>query len=54
MFNDPFVIEWIDDGQVAGEQRFAALGIVGDAVRLVSARRAVSFERRRYHDENQT
>ena len=66
VFDDPFVIEWIDDGQDAGEHRFAALGMVehrilfvaytmrGDAIRIISARRAVSFERRRYHDENQT
>ena len=27
VFDDPFVIEWIDDGQDAGEQRFAALGM---------------------------
>lgn len=65
VFSDPFVIEWADDGQCEGEQRFAALGMVenrvlfvaytlrGDVIRIVSARRAGPFERRRYHDENQ-
>jgi uncharacterized protein len=65
VFDDPFAIEWSDDGRDAGEQRFAMLGMVenrllfvaytirGDHIRIISARRAVSFERRRYHDENQ-
>jgi uncharacterized DUF497 family protein len=66
VFDDPFVVEWPDDAQDAGEQRFAALGMVegrilfvaytmrGDTIRIISARRAEPFERRRYHDENQT
>ena len=66
VFSDPFVIEWLDDGQDASEQRFTALGMSeqrilfvaytlrGDAIRIISARRAESTERRRYHDENQT
>jgi hypothetical protein len=28
VFSDPFIVEWIDDGQTETEQRFAALGIV--------------------------
>jgi len=66
VFDDPFVLEWFDDGQTDGEQRFTALGMVegrlvlvaytlrGDAIRIISARLAERFERRRYHDENQT
>jgi len=64
VFEDPFAVDWIDDGQDEGEQRFATLGMVegrllfvayamrGDAIRIISARLAEPFERRRYHDEN--
>ena len=66
VFDDVFAIEWPDDHQDAGEQRFAVLGVVegrilfvvytmrDEIIRIISARRAESFERRRYHDENQT
>ena len=65
VFDDPFAVEWPDDDQDAGEHRFAVLGMVedrllfvaytmrGESIRIVSARRTVPFERRRYHDENQ-
>ena len=63
---DPFIIEWIDEGQDEHEQRFSALGMVenrllfvaytmsGNAIRIISARRAEPFERRRYHEEDET
>jgi uncharacterized DUF497 family protein len=66
VFADPFIIEWTDEGQDKREQRFNALGMVenrllfvaytmrGDTIRIISARRAEPFERRRYHEENQT
>jgi uncharacterized DUF497 family protein len=66
VFADPFIIEWIDEGQDEHEQRFNALGMVEDrllfvaytmrrdTIRIISARRAEPFERRRYHEENQT
>ena len=66
VFADPFIIEWIDEGQDEHEQRFNALGMVEnhvlfvaytmrkDTFRIISARRAEPFERRRYHEENQT
>ena len=66
VFTDPFIVEWIDDGQAEQEQRFNALGMVEnrllfvaytmreDTIRIISARRAEAFERRRYHEENQT
>jgi uncharacterized DUF497 family protein len=66
VFLDPFVIEWIEEGQDEHEQRFSALGMVenrllyvaytmrGSAIRIISARRAEAYERRRYHEENQT
>ena len=66
VFADPFIIEWVDEGQDEHEQRLSALGMVenrllfvaytmrGKTIRIVSARRAEPFERRRYHEENQT
>jgi uncharacterized protein len=65
VFNDPFLLEWIDNTQSQSEIRFAALGMVeqrvlfvafemrGELIRIISARRAVAAERRRYHHENQ-
>lgn len=65
MFSDPFSLDWADDGQDEGEQRFATVGLVegrllfvaytmrGDAIRIISARLPEPFERRRYHEENQ-
>ena len=66
VFADPFIIEWIDESQDEREQRFSALGMAenrllfvaytmrADTIRIISARRAEPFERRRYHEENQT
>jgi len=66
VFNDPFALEWEDDGQDEGEQRFATLGMVdgrlifvaytlrGDAIRIISARLPEPFERRKYYEQNQT
>jgi uncharacterized protein len=64
VFNDPFALDWPDESQAEDEQRFVTLGMVearlllvvyamrGDAIRIISARLAEPFERRRYHDEN--
>jgi uncharacterized protein len=66
VFKDPFALEWEDEGQDEGEQRYVILGMVegrmvfvaytmrGEAIRIISARLAEPFERRKYHDENQT
>jgi uncharacterized protein len=66
VFADPFIVEWLDEGHDDNEQRFAALGMVetrllfvsytmrGAAIRIISARRAEPWERRRYHNENET
>ena len=66
VFSDRFILVWIDDGQDESEERFAALGMVdnrlffvayttrGDTMRFISARPAEPFERRKYHNENQT
>jgi uncharacterized DUF497 family protein len=63
---DPFIVDWIDDGQDDSEERFGALGMVeerhlfvaytmrGQAIRIISARLAEPFERRMYHEENKT
>jgi uncharacterized DUF497 family protein len=64
VFDDPFALDWADEGQDEGEQRFATVGMVegrllfvaytmrGDAIRIISARLPEAFERRRYHEEN--
>ena len=66
VFSDAFIVEWMDEGQDESEQRFAALGMVncrllfvaytmrGERIRIISARPAEPFERRKYHNENQT
>ncbi len=66
VFSDPFIVEWEDGGQDGGEERFAALGMVdnrlifvaytirGETIRIISARPAEPFERRKYHNENKT
>lgn len=64
VFKDPFAVEWQDDSQDYGEDRFLILGIVegrvlhvtyverNGNVRLISARRAEAYGRRYYHEEN--
>ena len=66
VFEDPFAVEWADDGQHDAEDRFVAVGRVdgrllfvsytlrGSRIRIISARLAEPFERRRYHNEDQT
>jgi hypothetical protein len=64
VFKDPFALDWIDDAQDESEERFATLGMVegrllfvayavrSGVIRIISARLAEPFERRRYHEEN--
>jgi uncharacterized DUF497 family protein len=64
MFKDIFAVEWVDSGQDEHEDRFVAIGMVenrllfvaytmrGETIRIISARKAEPYERRRYHDEN--
>lgn len=64
-FRDPFAVEWEDGAQDTGENRFVIFGMAedrlpfvayalrGDVIRIISARLAELFERRRYHEENQ-
>lgn len=66
VFRDTFAIEWADHAQDDPEPRFVTVGMVenrlllvaytvrGIVVRIISARLAEAYERRRYHDENET
>jgi uncharacterized DUF497 family protein len=63
-FRDPFAIEWLDISRDAGEHRYALLGTVDgkvlfvayalrqERIRIISARGATRYERKRYHEEN--
>jgi uncharacterized protein len=64
VFKDPFAIDWLDEREPYGEDRYVILGMVenrllyvaytmrGDKIRLISARGAEPHERRQYHEEN--
>jgi hypothetical protein len=63
-FKDPFAIEWLDAGQDLSEVRFAMIAMVenrllfvaytmrAERIRIITARKAEPYERRKYHDEN--
>jgi uncharacterized DUF497 family protein len=64
IFNDPFAIDWLDDREDYGEERYGILGMVNDRllfvaytlrderIRIISARGAEPYEVRRYHEDN--
>ncbi len=64
VFDDRFALEFEDDSEAYGEQRFITIGIAGgqvlvvthtlrgERIRIISARKAEPAERRRYHDED--
>ncbi len=64
VFKDPFAIEWLDDREPYGEDRFVIIGMAsdrllyvaytmrGDVIRIISARGAEPYEKRQYHEEN--
>lgn len=64
VFADPFAIEWRDEREDYGEDRYAILGMVEsrllyvaytirrEKIRIISARGAEPHERRQYHEEN--
>lgn len=64
VFKDPFALEWIDDSHGAQELRYSIIGLAesrllfvaytmrGEAIRIISARKAEPYERRRYHSDN--
>ena len=61
---DPFAIEWIDQSEAYGEERWNLLGMSagvilhvthterGERIRIISARRAERHEQDRYYREN--
>ncbi len=64
VFKDPFAVEFLDDRQDYGEDRYVIIGIVDglilyvayterkDVIRIISARRATKHEREIYLQEN--
>jgi uncharacterized protein len=64
VFKDPFAIEWLDDREPFGEDRFVIIGMAGDrlpyvaytrrgdVIRIISARGAEPYEKRQYHEGN--
>jgi uncharacterized DUF497 family protein len=64
VFEDPFRGEWHDTSERHDEDRYATIGMVDDHVfyvaytkrgektRIISAREAEPYERRRYHEES--
>ena len=63
-FIDHFAVEWIDDRENYGEERFNLLGMCdgvmllvtyterGERIRIISARRALKHEQEHYYSEN--
>jgi uncharacterized protein len=61
-FKDPFAIEWLDAGQdpreglvaMIAKNRllFVAHTVRAERIRIITARKAEPYERRKYHDEN--
>jgi uncharacterized DUF497 family protein len=66
VFKDPFALDWLDESEDYGEDRFVIVGMTGgrlvvvaftlrgEAIRIISARLAEPYERRMYHEENGT
>ena len=66
VFKDAFALDWTDTGHDDHEERFATLGMAedrllfvsytlrGPRIRIISARPAEPYERRKYHEANQT
>jgi hypothetical protein len=63
VFRDPFALEWLDESEDYGEDRYSIIGMVkgrllyvayiwrGETIRIISAREAEPYERRRYHED---
>jgi uncharacterized DUF497 family protein len=64
VFRDAFALDWLDERVPYGEDRYVIIGMVenhllyvaytlrGDVIRIISARGAEPYEKRRYHEEN--
>ena len=65
VFADPFALDWRDDRRDYGEVRYATIGMAagrllyvaytmrGDRIRIISARGAVTQERKAYHEDGE-
>lgn len=64
VFQDPFAIDWLDESEDYGEDRYAIIGMAegrllyvaftmrGPRTRIISARGAEPYERRQYQEDN--
>jgi uncharacterized protein len=64
VFRDPLAVGWLDERHDYGRDRYSRVGTVegrllhvaytmrGDRTRIISARGAEPFERRRYHEDD--
>jgi len=64
VFQDPFAIDWLDEREDYGENRYSIIGMAegrllyvaytarGDRHRIISARGAEPHERRQYHEDD--
>jgi uncharacterized DUF497 family protein len=64
VFKDPFAIEWLDEREDYGEDRYSIVGMANhrllyvaytmrnEKIRIISARGAEPYERRQSHEEN--
>ena len=63
VFKDPFALDWLDERENYGEDRYVTIGMAerrvlyvaytirGESIRIISARLAEPFERRRYTND---
>jgi uncharacterized protein len=63
-FRDPFALDWLDQREDYGKARHLTIGMVegrllyvaytmrNELIRIITARGAEPYERRRYHEEN--
>ena len=63
VFQDPFAIDWLDESEDYGEDRYAIVGMAqgrllfvaftmrGPRTRFISARGAEPYERLQYHED---
>jgi hypothetical protein len=64
VFKDAFAVDWLDERVPSGEDRYVIIGMVenrllyvaytirGDTIRIISARGAEPYEKRKYHEDN--
>ncbi len=66
VFQDMAAVEWADDDHGAPEERYVTVGVAGhrlltvvstprdERIRIISARLAEPYERRKYHNDEGT